>query len=352
MSESSGELLRFDEYMRRCLYDDGGFYATSGRAGQRRGDFITSPEVGPLFGEVVANAIDAWWHELGAPSDFTVFDVGCGPGALLRSVRRARPDRPWTLVGVDVAAAILADQRTTGTTGNAADGEIPVVAELPVQIDASIVLGNELLDNIPFRIVEQTSDGLKEVFVELSQVEGDRQASEKLLAFDREQGTDRSLNISNIAGVLAELDEGERAPVLSGAAEWVRSTLERGTTRLCLFDYGAASTAELARRGGWLRTYRQHDRGDDPYSDPGYWDITTDVAIDQLPAPTSVQTQTEFLYQWGISDLVEEGKAYWKANAHAPNVAAIKMRSRVSESEALVNPSGLGSWNVLHWSQI
>ena len=51
---------------RRSTTPRRGFYA-SGRAAGRRGDFITSPEVGPLFGAVVARALDAWWAELGSP---------------------------------------------------------------------------------------------------------------------------------------------------------------------------------------------------------------------------------------------------------------------------------------------
>ena len=58
--------LPFDEVIERALYDPSdGFYASGGRAGPRRGDFITSPEVGPLFGAVVARAFDEWWRELG-----------------------------------------------------------------------------------------------------------------------------------------------------------------------------------------------------------------------------------------------------------------------------------------------
>ena len=50
--------MNFAEVMEQALYDpESGFYATSGVAG-RRGDFITSPEVGPLFGAVVARALD------------------------------------------------------------------------------------------------------------------------------------------------------------------------------------------------------------------------------------------------------------------------------------------------------
>ena len=47
---------RFDRYMERCLYGPDGFYATDGSAGRRGGDFITCPEVGPLFGAVLAPA--------------------------------------------------------------------------------------------------------------------------------------------------------------------------------------------------------------------------------------------------------------------------------------------------------
>src|SRR6187455_2663565 len=82
---------RFDLFMERALYDpESGFYATGGVAG-RRGDFLTSPEVGPLFGAVLARALDAWWSELGRPDPFTVVDAGAGPGTLARAVRAAAP---------------------------------------------------------------------------------------------------------------------------------------------------------------------------------------------------------------------------------------------------------------------
>ena len=47
---------RFDDYVDRCLYDpDHGFYASGrGSAGGHRGDFVTSPEVGPLFADVLS----------------------------------------------------------------------------------------------------------------------------------------------------------------------------------------------------------------------------------------------------------------------------------------------------------
>src|SRR5690349_24077989 len=74
-----------------ALYDEQrGFFAKRGEAG-RRGDFLTSPEVGPLFGAVLARALDTWWDELGAPDPFVLIEAGAGTGTLWRAVRAAAP---------------------------------------------------------------------------------------------------------------------------------------------------------------------------------------------------------------------------------------------------------------------
>ena len=73
-----------------ALYGEAGFYmrADGGSAG-RRGDFITSPEVGPLFGAVLGRYLDAEWERIGRPDPFTVIDAGAGPGTLARTVLAA-----------------------------------------------------------------------------------------------------------------------------------------------------------------------------------------------------------------------------------------------------------------------
>ncbi len=91
--EAAGGAIPFSEFQRLALYGPAGFYvrADGGRAGRRGGSFLTSPEVGPLFGAVLARYLDAQWEALGQPAPFTVVDAGAGPGTLARSVFAARP---------------------------------------------------------------------------------------------------------------------------------------------------------------------------------------------------------------------------------------------------------------------
>ena len=80
-------IARFDEYMDLALYaPDEGFFATGGGAGRGGADFLTSPEVGPLFGTVVGEYLDRRWEALGCPDPFVVGEAAAGRGALAMSV--------------------------------------------------------------------------------------------------------------------------------------------------------------------------------------------------------------------------------------------------------------------------
>ena len=72
--------------------------------------------------------------------------------------------------------------------------------------------------------------------------------------------------------------------------------------------------------------------------------------IDQLPAGSTLSTQANFLKQWGIDKLVIEGTNYWESMKNAPDVAAMKMRSRSTEVKSLSDSLGLGSFETVFWS--
>jgi hypothetical protein len=72
--------------------------------------------------------------------------------------------------------------------------------------------------------------------------------------------------------------------------------------------------------------------------------------LDQLPAGFTASTQADFLKQWGINKLVSEGTDYWESMKNAPDVAAMKMRSRSNEAAALTEKDNIGSFNSLLYS--
>ena len=99
----------------------------------------------------------------------------------------------------------------------------------------------------------------------------------------------------------------------------------------------------------WLRTYRHHETGEHHLRCPGDQDITVDVPADQLPPADAVRTQAQFLARWGIDELVDEGRRRWSESAARPDLAALTMRSRAREAEALTDAAGLGAFSVLEW---
>jgi SAM-dependent MidA family methyltransferase len=316
--------------MEACLYDEAnGFYTARGGSAGRRGDFITSAEVGPLFGTVLARWLDAVWEDLGRPDPFEVADVGAGPGTLGRSLRagagRCREALQLTLVERSAAGRARHDPEVGAS-----------VADLGQVATAHVIVANELLDNLPVRLFEHRDTGWVEVWIGPVGVE--HRPAEALLP--------------GCAAALANLGPGAEVPVAEVAGRWVDDALrvlEPGG-RLLVLDYGA-TTAELATRSrdGWLRTFRQQQRGSGPFDDPGEQDLTCEVPVDQLPAPASVDRQTDWLRRWGIDELVAEGRRIWQERAGIGDLAALRARSRVSEAAALLDPAGLGAFLVMEW---
>ena len=321
--------MPFDRFMAHALYGPNGFYTAGGRAG-RRGDFITSPEIGPLFGAVVVRFVRSEWIRLGRPDGFTLVDAGAGPGALARGMLAADPELlAWLrYVAVDVSDA----QRSLHPDG------VESRADVPAEPFDGVILANELLDNLPFRLAVHDG-GWREAFVVRLPDGGLVETLSE--AFDP------------VPSVLPrDATLGARAPLQDIARHWVVgacSLLRRGS--LVVIDYMSPTTAALADRPWreWLRTYRGHQRGDHYLATPGSQDITSEVAIDQLPEPDTIRTQSQWLQLHGISELVEEGKRHWQANAARPDLEALKMRSRVGEAEALLDPNGLGAFTVLEY---
>lgn len=359
--------LPFDDWMEAALYDpDGGFFSRSAGAGRSNADFLTSVEIGSLFGALVARAVDQWWDSLGRPDPFLVVDAGAGRGELARDVLRAEPRCASALryVLVERSAGLRAVQAeqlpiepaelVLGPAVPPEPDEEPVAVpgsgpmvtsleELPAGPATGVIVANELADNLPFRIVERTAGGWNEI-----RVAEDGEAFIEIALRADEGLAARADRLS--AGT--ELPAGSRIPVPTALPEWLRSAaalLRRGV--VVILDY-AASVEVLAARGqgGWLRTYRAQHRADSPLDHPGSRDITADVPLEALQGAAAAAglsvlaqtTQAEWLRSLGVDELVEQARAAWHGRT-ANDLAAIAARSRVHEADALLDPAGLGA---------
>lgn len=345
--------LRFDRYMEVVLYDpSAGFYAGGGgSAGRQEGDFLTSPEVGPLFGAVICRALDAWWDELSQPDRFPVVEGGAGRGALAASVLRAEPRCAAALVWVAVERSerLAGAQRELLRPWSRQVRRVRSLAAVPEALGhpggapaavQGIVIGNELLDNLPVRLARRAEARWEELCVSAT---GDGLGWAGA-ALDEPTG-------ARLDALVPDAEFGDVVPVADEARRWVGEAcalLAEG--RVVLFDYGAESAA-LARRPAWewLRTYRDHGDAGDPLVEPGTKDVTCEVPIDQLdhPPPDEVTTQRAFLRRHGIEDLVAEGRRIWTERAHLGDLEALAARSRVREADALCDRDGMGSFAAL-----
>jgi NADH dehydrogenase [ubiquinone] 1 alpha subcomplex assembly factor 7 len=366
--------IAFSDFQELALYDhEGGFFATGRGAGRAGRDFVTSAEIGPLFGVVVGRYLDEAWDRLERTDPFVVVEAGAGRGRLASSVLRSQPACAPCLryVLVERSPTLRQEQRAalpieppdealgpfmTGADPDDATEPVPGAGPIVTSIDdlpgiqvRGVVLANELLDNLPVRIVERADDGWLEVRVAVD-----------------DQGRFVEAVVPAVGELDAAADEvaagtrvphGARLPVPVALREWLtRAATVLAHGEIVLIDY-VASVDELLARGqqAWMRTYRDHGRGTDPLDAPGSQDITSDVPLEYLRAAAtraglSIATdvsQAEWLQSLGIDALVDEGTATWNERAHIGDLAAVEARSRAQEAAALVDPTGLGAHRVM-----
>ena len=319
--------MPFSEVMELALYHPQlGFYSSGGQAG-RRSDFITSPEVGPLFGHVVANAIDAEWDRLGRPELLTVVDVGAGPGTLARAVLAAQPQCGDALRYIAVEQSV--EQRAQHPESILSLDVLS--AEVIGDGIAGVVIANELLDNLAFTPMRRVDE-----------------VPAAAMVIDHE-GVLGTTFVANTTAYVpnsscdAWVDQAEAV----GFVLWILDrVLQRG--RLIAIDYARQRSDDVE-----IRTYAEHGRAGDPLEQLGTKDITVDVDLEQLQARTreadSISSQATWLDKYGIHALVDEGRQIWNESAAIGDLSALKARSRIREAEALTASDGLGGFLVAEW---
>ncbi|HEU4916707.1 MAG TPA: SAM-dependent methyltransferase [Acidimicrobiia bacterium] len=326
--------MPFERFMDLALYDpDGGFFTTGTLRSERSGDFLTSPEVSSQFGETLARYVIRERERIGEP--FELVEVGAGSGSLIGPLLQA----------VDVPALAV---EASPAARDALVGLIPpdrVLRVLPDRI-RGVVIGNELIDNLPMALAQRVDGGWRERWVGV-----DDQA---LALVDAPPRPEVVAWLDQFAG---DVREGGWVEAQLAAASWVRDVLGRlEAGSLILFDYGDTAENLLPRRqDGTLRTYRAHHLGPHPLDEPGETDITADVNFTALAATAEsggavveLQRQDDFLIGLGLGERLSELRhAELKAARSGDDMERLRLRTLKTEAETLLHPRGLGDFRVL-----
>jgi SAM-dependent MidA family methyltransferase len=277
--ERSGPIT-FRDFMEAALYHPRhGYYTTRPAATSRGGDYVTSAEVHPVFGALVARQLAEMWSLLGAPPRFDVVEPGAGRGLLARDIvayaRRSEPRFGAALryTIIEPIATLREEQRRTiGAAG--IDDAVGWRDELPAGIEGC-VLSNELLDSFPVHRVVREAGELREVYVAT--------ADGRFVDDVRPLSTPEIAAYFDAAGVLP--GDGCVAEVNLEAPRWIARvavSLRRGY--VLTFDYGYEAPELYApwRKDGTLLCFYRQSAGSDPYQRVGTQDITASVDFSTL----------------------------------------------------------------------
>ncbi len=295
---AAGGWVPFDRFMHEALCTPGlGYYARDSRQlgwlPQSGSDFVTAPELSPLFGRALAVQVR---QGLDAAQADEVFEFGAGSGALAEQLLETLGERVRRYTIVDVSGALRARQQQRLARFGA---RVAWADRLPEAMHG-VAVGNEVLDAMPA----------------------------KLLAFDGRGWSERGVALHDGGFAFADVPTDERLPVdgpfVPGsvteihpqARAFIATLAEHLTRGLAIFiDYGfpEAEYYHPQRSGGTLMCHRAHQADADPLSDVGLKDITvhvdfTGIALAAQDAGMDVAgytSQGRFLLNCGLAAMLE-----------------------------------------------
>jgi SAM-dependent MidA family methyltransferase len=325
--------ISFARFMELALYAPGlGYYSAGSRKFGEGGDFVTAPELSPLFSRALARQCQEVLSRIGG----NILEFGAGRGVMAADIL-AELERLGTLPEnyfiLEISADLRERQRET------INEKVPQLADRVVWLDAlpqsfeGVVLGNELLDAMPVHRFRIHGGEPHELFV---MWDGER------FVLD-EEPADAALypRLKALQNEL-HLSEGYDSEINLMAEEWVAGLgqwLKRGVALLIDYGFPRAEYYHPQRSGGTLMCHYRHRAHDDALALIGLQDITahvdfTGVAEAALAAGLSVRgfaNPGNFLIGCGLTELLAAEGGDAKAQL-----------SRAAEVKTLTLPAEMG----------
>jgi len=270
--ERAGGWIPFDAYLQRVLYEPHlGYYASGTRkfgAAAAGGDFVTAPEISPLFAQALAEQVAQLFQRVPA----RIVEFGAGSGVLARDLLAALAHRGIALESyfiVEVSVDLIERQQR-----QLASAPVQWLAEPPSGFEG-VMLANEVLDVMPFKLFFKRNG----VTLERGVVMRDRARGSFAFA-ERACGADLAAAVAAIESQHGRLPDGYASEINLLAESWMRSAsgwLMRGA--LLVIDYGFPQREYYhpQRLMGTMMCHFRHHAHTDPLWMPGLNDVTAHV---------------------------------------------------------------------------
>ncbi|HTM58859.1 MAG TPA: SAM-dependent methyltransferase [Burkholderiales bacterium] len=304
---ASGGWISFARYMQLALHEPGvGYYASGARKFGADGDFVTAPELGPLFGRTLARELRAFDR---------ILEIGAGSGALADVLAEGRE-----YLILETSADLIRRQKEK------LGKRVQHVDRLPERFSGAVI-ANEVVDAIPVQMVHWTERGILERGVGAGLVWTDRPAAGEVLAVAK--------RIEVPVPYVSEIGLEARA--------WMRTLaqmLEKGAAFIIDYGFPRHEYYHPQRATGTVMCHHRHQAHADPFARPGEEDITAhadftalaEAAHDGGAEILGYTSQAQFLVNCGITDVLGEANAE-NALHYAPIAA---------QAQKLLSPAEMG----------
>ncbi len=306
----TGPITLADYMHTALLHPEHGYYTTRDPFGTA-GDFTTAPEISQMFGEVLGLALAQSWLDQGAPSPFTLAELGPGRGTLMADILRATRQVPGfhdaaKVILVEASSALKELQKTAVPKAH----HIGTAADLPEQ--PLFLVANEFFDALPIRQFQRDDKGWREVMIGV---------------------TDGALSLGlGPAAPIALLDHRlddtkpgdivEHCPSLPAITQELALRIATHGGAALIIDYG-----DWRSQGDTLQAMKAHKPAD-ALAEPGEADLTAHVdfeAIAQSATPAAhsrLTPQGVFLERLGITTRAQQLAQLLTGDALNAHIAA------------------------------
>jgi SAM-dependent MidA family methyltransferase len=307
--------LSFSQFMSAALYTPAlGYYANGRLKFGAQGDFITAPEVSPLFGQTLARQVAEVFSSISHPS---VLELGAGSGALAESLLMALQHLhqvPNNYFILEPSAALQAVQRERllHSLPNDLFERVRWLTTLPSQFDG-VILGNEVVDALPVDVIRLWPKDAEQAFVGWDEASQSFNWQWRHLVDAELQALANKVRES-VGEVGAQGYQVEVCRLLTPWMQSLADCLQQGA--IILIDYGYVQR-EYWSGTRWMGSLRAHYRQrahNNPFYYPGLQDLTAHVDFTALAyaghaaglTVSGFTTQSHFLLSLGITGLIDE----------------------------------------------